>query len=156
MKSADIVKDIGHFFGFKFAPWGAVNFVKYLGWIGAAWTVFNVIKDVFGSDDERQKMEAELRKAREHIQSGFDTAAETVYTQLIERTEKQIDALTAPVLKDADDKLAEFQSKKAACNRSVIRCKKFWAKSTRSWTKFSKRGRNFPCNEFALSTYKHQ
>ena len=113
MKSADIVKDIGHFFGFKFAPWGAVNFVKYLGWIGAAWTVFNVIKDVFGSDDERQKMEAELRKAREHIQSGFDTAAETVYTQLIERTEKQIDALTAPVLKDADDKLAEFQSKKS-------------------------------------------
>ena len=113
MKSADIVKDIGHFFGFKFAPWGAVNFVKYLGWIGAAWTVFSVIKDVFGSDDERQKMEAELRKAREHIQSGFDTAAETVYTQLIERTEKQINALTAPVLKDADDKLAEFQSKKS-------------------------------------------
>ena len=113
MNSAEIVKDIGHFFDFKFAPWGAVNIVKYLGWIGAAIAIFNLIDDLLNGGKKREEMEAELRKAREHIQSGFNTAAKTVKAQLIKRSEEKIDELTAPVLKDADDKLAEFQNKKS-------------------------------------------
>ncbi|MBR1647100.1 MAG: hypothetical protein IJ774_04795, partial [Selenomonadaceae bacterium] len=108
-----IVKEVGHFFGFKFAPWGAVNIVKYLGWIGAAIAIFGVLDDLLNGGKKREEMEAELRKAREHIQSGFNTAAETVYTQLIERSEEKIDELTAPVFKDAENKLADFQNKKS-------------------------------------------
>lgn len=120
MNSAEIIKDIGHLFGFKFAPWGAVNIVKYLGWIGAAIAIFGILDSLLKRGKKREEMEAELRKAHEHIQSGFNTAAETVYTQLIERSEQQIDKLTAPVLKDADDKLAEFQNKKS-CLQSLGR-----------------------------------
>ncbi len=112
MNSAELVKNIGHFFGFKFAPWGAVNFVKYLGWIGAALTIFSVIADIVGGDDERKKMEEDLRKAREEIQNNFDTVAENIRAEFIERSENKIDELTAPVLANADEKLAEFQNKK--------------------------------------------
>ena len=113
MNSAEIVKEVGHFFGFKFAPWGAVNFVKYLGWIGAALTIFSAIKDILTSDDERRKMEDDLRKAREQIQSDFDSAAENVHAEFIKLAEEQIETLTKPVLDDAENKLADFQNKES-------------------------------------------
>ena len=32
--ASELVKDVGHFFDYKFVPWEAVKFAKYLGWVG--------------------------------------------------------------------------------------------------------------------------
>ncbi len=105
------VKEIGKFLGFKFAPWGAVNLVKYLGWIGAAYSAWQILKTLFG-EDKQKKMEEDLRKAREEIQNGFNAAAENIRTEIIRETTSKMDELTAPVLREANDKIAEFQRKK--------------------------------------------
>ena len=105
------VKEIGNFLGFKFAPWGAVNLVKYLGWIGAAYAGWQILKTIFG-EDKQKKMEENLRKAREEIQNGFNASAENVRAEMIRAATSKMNELTAPVLRDADEKLAEFHRKK--------------------------------------------
>lgn len=114
-KASEIVKGVGHFFNFKFAPWGAVNFVKVLGqavgYIGAALQAYQALKKFLG-DDEQAKMERELRKAREEIQNGFDAAAENVRVEMIRAAISKMDELTAPVLNEANEKIEEFRNKK--------------------------------------------
>ena len=110
-KAPEIVKEVGHFFGIKFAPWGAVNFVKYIGWIGAAYTAWQILSKIFG-EDEQKKMEENLRKAREEIQNGFNAAAENVRAEMIRAATSKMDELTAPVLNEASAKIEEFRRKK--------------------------------------------
>ena len=115
LKAAGVVKNVGNFFGFKFAPWGATNLVKgafnVLGWIGIAMTAYQILNKVFGKDKQRE-MEEKLRKAREQIQSEFNRGAEEVRSTIIRAATNKMDELTAPVFTDAENKLAEFRRKK--------------------------------------------
>ena len=58
---ASAVKDVGHLFGVKFAPWGATNIVagaaKVLGWIGVAYTAYQVLDKLLGEDKEAEARE---------------------------------------------------------------------------------------------------
>lgn len=115
LKAAGVVKDVGHFFGFKFAPWGATNLLKgafnVLGWIGIAMTAYQILNKMFGKDKQRE-MEEELRKAREQIQSEFNRGAEEVRNTIISAATNKMGELTAPAFTDAENKLAEFRRKK--------------------------------------------
>ena len=48
LNAAGMVKEVGHFFGVKFKPWGAVNLVngaaKFLGYVGLAITAYQFLK----------------------------------------------------------------------------------------------------------------
>lgn len=108
----ELIKDIGHFFNYKFVPWEAVKFAKYLGWVAMAASIFMTIRDWLNADEERKKIEENLRKARRQIQGNFDDIAEKVCTQIKEAAQRKMNELLAPQIKNADDKLAEFKSQK--------------------------------------------
>lgn len=115
LKAAGVVKDVGHFFGFKFAPWGATNLVKgafnVLGWVGIALTAYQILSKIFG-EDKQKKMEEELRKVREQIQNEFNRGAEEVRSTIISAATNKMDEFTAPAFNDAENKLDEFRRKK--------------------------------------------
>ena len=66
-----------------------------------------------GWGEKRREIEENLRKARKQIQGNFDDIAEKVCTQITESAQSKMNELLAPQIKNADDKLAEFKSKKA-------------------------------------------
>lgn len=110
--ASELIKDVGHFFNYKFVPWEAVKFAKYLGWIAMAASIFMTIRDWLNADEERKKIEDNLRKARRQIQGNFDDIAEKVCAQIKEAAQRKMNELLDPQLKNADDKLAEFKSQK--------------------------------------------
>jgi len=111
--ASELVKDVGHFFDYKFVPWEAVKFAKYLGWVAMAASIFMTIHDILTAGEKRREIEENLRKARKQIQGNFDDIAEKVCTQITESAQSKMNELLAPQIKNADDKLAEFKSKKA-------------------------------------------
>lgn len=111
LNASGLVKDIGHFFGIKFAPWGAVNFVKGVGYVGAAITIYQILSKIFGEDKEKEMLE-NLRKARENIQNNFDKVAENVRSEILNSAASNIEKLTAPALNDAEEKISEFHTHK--------------------------------------------
>ena len=115
LKATGVIKDIGHFFGFKFQPWGAANLLKgatkFLGYVGLAITAYQILSKIFG-EDEQKKMEDNLRNARAEIQKEFDRGAEDIRNEIINSSVKKMDELTAPVFQDAENKLNEFKNKK--------------------------------------------
>ena len=112
MNASSTIKDVGHFFDYKFAPWEAVKYAKYLGWVAAAATIFMTIRDFLNADDKRREAEDNLRKAREQIQNSFDEVAAKVRGELTASAKEKMSELIDPALKDADDTLAEFKRKK--------------------------------------------
>lgn len=111
--ASEVVKGVGHLFDYKFAPWEAVKFAKYLGWVAMAASIFMTIHDILTAGEKRREIEENLRKAREQIQDNFNNIAEKVCTQITESAQSKMNELLNPQLKNADDKLAEFKSKKA-------------------------------------------
>lgn len=111
--ASEVVKGVGHLFDYKFAPWEAVKFAKYLGWIAMAASIFMTIHDILTAGEKRREIEENLRKAREQIQGNFDDIAEKVCSQIKESAQSKMNEFLAPQLKNADDKLAEFKSQKA-------------------------------------------
>ncbi|MGI6427963.1 MAG: GTPase [Natronincolaceae bacterium] len=72
------VLKIGHFFGHKFKPWGAVKWVKGINVAGKALGVFGIVislgmqaKEDFDADMRQQ----EMRSNREKLRAGFNDAA---------------------------------------------------------------------------------
>ena len=115
VNAAGVVKNVGHFFGHKFAPWGAANLVKgaanVLGWIGIAFTAYQILNKVFG-DDKEKEMQDSIRKAQEQIRNEFERGAEQVRTEIVQAANEKMDELTTPVLQAAGEKIADFQKKK--------------------------------------------
>lgn len=61
MQASNIVKGVGHFFNFKFKPWGAINVVKNVSnIIGAAGLLFSAWQAYkkFSGEEERKINEA--------------------------------------------------------------------------------------------------
>ena len=72
-------------------------------------------------------MEEDLRKARAEIQDGFNAAAENVRAEMIRTATSKMDEITAPVLRDADEKLADFRSKKERLKSLALSLQKILA-----------------------------
>ena len=108
------IKEVGSFFGFKFAPWGAANIVKgaskVLGWVGIALTAFQLLDKLAGGNDK--KVQDNLNRAQEEIRQQFNAAAEEMRVKMIKAATDRMDELTAPKLQEAEEHLAGFQSKK--------------------------------------------
>ncbi|MBO6177921.1 MAG: 50S ribosome-binding GTPase [Selenomonadaceae bacterium] len=116
IKAAGMVKEVGHFFGYKFAPWGAVNVVKgfanVLGWIGIAYTAYQILNKVLGNDKEKE-MRDNILKAQNQIRNDFSRVAEDVRTNIIKAANDKMEELTGSVMREATLKIKEFQDKKS-------------------------------------------
>lgn len=115
IKFADMVKKAGHFFGKKFIPWESVNFVKntakVLGWIGAAITIYQFLDKVLGKDKEKE-MNDKIQDSQTEMRNNFDEVGKKVYTEITSSAIDELDRLTAPIMEDVNDKIAEFEKNK--------------------------------------------
>ena len=114
MQASSIVKGIGHFFNFKFKPWGAINVVKNVSnIIGAAGLLFSAYQAYkkFSGEEERKLNEA-VRNAQSEVRRGFDEYADSVQKEFVTVATSKMEELTAPVLKSAQDNLEKFKTKK--------------------------------------------
>ena len=116
VKVAGVVKDVGHFFGYAFKPWGAVNLVKgaanILGYIGIALTAYQLLKKFFGEDEDK-KMRDNLLKAQNKIIQEFDRSADDIRNEIVKVSTEKLDALSKDALNDLQEKISNFQNKKA-------------------------------------------
>ena len=114
MQASSIVKGIGHFFNFKFKPWGAINVVKNVSnIIGAAGLLFSAYQAYkkFSGEEERKLNEA-VRNAQSEVRRGFDEYADSVQKEFVTVATSKMEELTAPVLKSTQDNLEKFKTKK--------------------------------------------
>lgn len=114
IQASNIVKGVGHFFNFKFKPWGAINVVKNVSnIIGAAGLLFSAWQAYkkFSGEEERKLNEA-IRNAQSEVRRGFDEYAITVQKEFVTVATNKMDELTTPVLKSAQDSLEKFRTKK--------------------------------------------
>lgn len=114
MQASNIVKGVGHFFNFKFKPWGAINVVKNVSnIIGAAGLLFSAWQAYkkFSGEEERKINEA-VRNAQSEVRRGFNEYALTVQKEFITVATNKMNELTTPVLKSTQDRLEEFKIKK--------------------------------------------
>lgn len=125
LNAVGVVKNVGHFFGVKFAPWGAVNLVKgaanVLGWIGIALTAYQILSKVFGEDEDKE-MRDNITKAQEEIRSEFDRGAIVVKNSILNAVSGKVDDITLSALEEAEEKIFDFLSKKErlkALNREL-------------------------------------
>ncbi len=115
IKFASIVKDVGHIFGVKFAPWGAVNLVKgaskALGYIGIAITAYQILDKIFGTDKE-QEMRDNLLKAKNSVRDDFNDGAHRVQRNLIDWAMSSTDRLTDPIVREVEQTYNDFKARK--------------------------------------------
>ncbi len=115
IKFASVVKDVGHMFGMKFAPWGAVNLVKgaskALGYIGMAITAYQILDKIFGTDKE-QEMRDNLLKAKNSVRDDFDDGARRVQENLVEWAMTSTENLTGPIVRGAEETYENFKARK--------------------------------------------
>ena len=108
----DMVKNVGHFFGVKFRPWGAINVVKNLGTVlGILGALVSVYQYISNKEEEAEAKE-KIREAKAGIQKEFNDMATTVEQSLIHASISKMNEVIAPTLKEAEEKLEEFQTKK--------------------------------------------
>ena len=110
--ASELIKGVGHFFGYKFAPWEAVTFAKYLGWVAMAVSIFMTIRDLLNADEKRREIANNLRKAREQIQENFDEVAANVCARLTESIQSTMIKFIDPEIDKAERELAEFGAQK--------------------------------------------
>ncbi len=119
------VKDVGHFFGYKFAPWGATSIAKgaanLLGWVGIAFTAFQMLDKMSGR--EEKEAQNKLIMAQEEIRQQFNSKAEELREKMIKAATNRMDEMTAPKLQETNACLTAFQTKKdrmKAVNHELI------------------------------------
>ncbi len=125
VNAAGAVKNIGHFFGHSFKPWGAVNLVKgaanILGWIGIAVTAYQILSKVFGEDKERE-MYKNLHKTQDQVRDEFDRGAEEVRDEIIMIANSKVEELTASALLEVSEhiKSHELNSERTSQMRAEL------------------------------------
>lgn len=116
IKFASIVKDVGHMFGAKFAPWGAVNLVKgaskALGYIGIAITAYQILDKIFGTDKE-QEMRDNLLRAKNSVRDDFSDGAHRVQINLVEWAMSSMDRATEPIVGEIEKNYNDFKARKS-------------------------------------------
>ena len=114
INAAGMVKEVGHFFGVKFKPWGAVNLVngaaKVLGYIGIAITAYQILKKFFGEDEDKKMRD--IAKAQNEVRAEFSRGANEVKCSIITASLAKVEEIITPDIAEADEKFNDFVAKK--------------------------------------------
>lgn len=84
------------------------NLGTVLGILGALVSVYQYISN----KEEEDEMKEKIREAKSGIQKEFNDMATTVEQSLIHASISKMNEVIAPTLKEAEEKLEEFQTKK--------------------------------------------
>lgn len=91
----EVVTKVGHGLGIKFAPYGALKFLKGLNIAFAVIGVLFTLYDAVTAGSKQKEREQKLRAAKEDIRQNFNAEAQKVYSSLMASAREKVRALTA-------------------------------------------------------------
>ena len=111
----EMVKGVGSFVGFKFAPWGALKWAKALGTIGVVLSIISVLKNIYDlitSEDKQRDNEEKVRDARNDVRKEFNNWANKAYEELTKAVETQMNNLMDAEITETKKVLQTFQDRR--------------------------------------------
>lgn len=115
------IKEIGSFVGFKFAPWQAVQFTKYLSGLGTILAVVGAVSAVWSiltAGDKQKEREQQIRQAKRDIQSKFDECANSLKIQLADGVNQYMRESFDKTLEERQEKIREIQQKRIVAKQN--------------------------------------
>lgn len=108
------VKDIGHLFGHNFKPWEALKITKFAGKAASAALSLGLnIYEKIKEDEEREKLERDIKEARQNIVNAFTSMAQECYHELNTNARQAAENLVAPLAQDAAENLQQLEDARA-------------------------------------------
>lgn len=127
-QAVEIVKNIGHFFGVKFQPWGAINIVKNIGnvanFLGPVLSIFSIGIEVanFVKDEENAK---KLSKAKQDCYNEFSKISRDIEKQFKNQLESYIKEVFDKILEQIKNLRANMIEEEKTSDSSVLKLKEY-------------------------------
>lgn len=127
-RAVEIVKNIGHFFGVKFQPWGAINIVKNIGnvanFLGPVLSIFSIGIEVanFVKDEENSK---KLSRAKQDCYNEFSKISRDIEKQFNNQLESYIKEVFDKILEQIKNLRANMIEEEKTGDSSVLKLKEY-------------------------------
>lgn len=127
-QAVEIVKNIGHFFGVKFQPWGAINIVKNIGnvanFLGPILSIFSIGMEVanFVKDEENAK---KLSRAKQDCYNEFSKISRDIEKQFKSQLESYIKEVFDKILEQIKNLRANMIEEEKTGDSSVLKLKEY-------------------------------
>lgn len=127
-QAVEIVKNIGHFFGVKFQPWGAINIVKNIGnvanFLGPILSIFSIGMEVanFVKDEENAK---KLSRAKQDCYNEFSKISRDIEKQFNNQLESYIKEVFDKILEQIKNLRANMIEEEKTSDSSVLKLKEY-------------------------------
>lgn len=127
-RAVEIVKNIGHFFGVKFQPWGAINIVKNIGnvanFLGPVLSIFSIGIEVanFIKDEENAR---KLSRAKQDCYNEFSKISRDIEKQFNNQLESYIKEVFDKILEQIKNLRANMIEEEKTGDSSVLKLKEY-------------------------------
>ena len=127
-QAVEIVKNIGHFFGVKFQPWGAINIVKNIGnvanFLGPILSIFAIGMEFanFVKDEENAK---KLSRAKQDCYNEFSKISRDIEKQFNNQLESYIKEVFDKILEQIKNLRANMIEEEKTSDSSVLKLKEY-------------------------------
>ncbi len=127
-RAVEIVKNIGHFFGVKFQPWGAINIVKNIGnvanFLGPILSIFSIGIEFanFVKDEENAK---KLSRAKQDCYNEFSKISRDIEKQFKSQLESYIKEVFDKILEQIKNLRANMIEEENTGDSSVLKLKEY-------------------------------
>lgn len=127
-RAVEIVKNIGHFFGVKFQPWGAINIVKNIGnvanFLGPILSIFSIGIEVanFVKDEENAR---KLSRAKQDCYNEFSKISRDIEKQFNNQLESYIKEVFDKILEQIKNLRANMIEEEKTGDSSVLKLKEY-------------------------------
>ncbi|WP_288623714.1 GTPase [uncultured Brachyspira sp.] len=127
-KSVDTVKNIAHFFGFKFKPYGAIKIVKHIDKISkSAETVLGVLPPIVEIANSLidENMAKKLSKAKQDCYNEFSKISRDIEKQFKSQLESYIKEVFDKILEQIKNLRANMIEEEKTSDSSVLKLKEY-------------------------------
>ena len=127
-QAVEIVKNIGHFFGVKFQPWGVINIVKNIGnvanFLGPILSIFSIGMEVanFVKDEKNAK---KLSRAKQDCYNEFSKISRDIEKQFKSQLESYIKEVFDKILEQIKNLRANMIEEEKTGDSSVLKLKEY-------------------------------
>ena len=127
-QAVEIVKNIWHFFGVKFQPWGAINIVKNIGnvanFLGPILSIFSIGIEVanFVKDEENAR---KLSRAKQDCYNEFSKISRDIEKQFNNQLESYIKEVFDKILEQIKNLRANMIEEEKTGDFSVLKLKEY-------------------------------
>lgn len=127
-QAVELVKNVGHFFGVKFQPWGAINLVKNVGNVvnilGPVLSVFSLGMEIASFVKEEDNVR-KLAEAKQGCYNEFSNISKNIENQFRKQLNDYSKATFDTVLNQIKDLRSNMIAEEKSSNESVLKLKEY-------------------------------